>query len=65
MVSIRTVHQPQRPSFEEWLASLHLSDISKQKLREVSDTPETLLIGQEMVEILHELHMDDETLQAS
>ena len=65
MVSIRTVHQPQRPSFDEWLASLHLSDVSKQKLREVSDTPEILLVGQEMVEILHELHMDDETLQAS
>lgn len=65
MVSIRTVHQPQRPSFEEWLASLNLSTTTKQKLREVSDTPEILLIGQEMVEILHELHMDDETLQAS
>jgi len=65
MVSIRTVHQPQRPSFEEWLASLNLSTQTKQKLREVSDTPEILLIGQEMVEILHELHMDDETLQAS
>ena len=65
MVSIRTVHQPQRPSFEEWLASLNVSTTTKQKLREVSDTPEILLIGQEMVEILHELHMDDETLQAS
>ena len=65
MVSIRTVHQPERPSFEQWLASLNLSATTKQKLREVSDTPEILLIGQEMVEILHELHMDDETLQAS
>lgn len=65
MVSIRTVHQSQRPSFEEWLGRLNLSATTKQKLRDVSDTPEILLIGQEMVEILHELHMDDETLQAS
>lgn len=65
MVSIRTVHQPERPSFEEWLAKLNLPSSSKQKLREISDRPEILLIGQEMVEILHELHMDDETLQAS
>jgi GTP pyrophosphokinase len=65
MVSIRTVHEDQRPPFEEWLAGLKLSEASKQKLRDVSDTPEILLIGQEMVEILHELHMDDETLQAA
>ena len=65
MVSIRKVHKPQRPPFEEWLQSLALSDTTKQKLRDVSDTPEILLIGQEMVEILHELNMDDETLQAS
>ena len=65
MVSIRTVHEDQRPPFEEWLAGLNLSDASKQKLRDVSDKPEILLVGQEMVEILHELHMDDETLQAA
>jgi GTP pyrophosphokinase len=65
MVSIRTVHQPQRPPFEEWLDSLNLPESTKQKLRDTSATPETLLIGQEMVEILHELNMDDETLQAS
>ncbi|MFT5676705.1 MAG: GTP pyrophosphokinase [Paraglaciecola sp.] len=65
MVSIRKVHQAKRPAFDEWLDSLSLSEISKQKLRELSDTPEILLIGQEMVEILHQLHMDDETLQAS
>ncbi|GAA0855603.1 GTP diphosphokinase [Aliiglaciecola litoralis] len=65
MVSIRTVHQPQRPPFDEWLDSLHLSEATKQKLRDTSASPETLLIGQEMVEILHELNMDDETLQAS
>ena len=65
MVSIRTVHKPERPSFEEWLSSLNLSDATKQKLRDTSDAPEILLVGQEMVEILHELNMDDETLQAS
>jgi GTP pyrophosphokinase len=65
MVSIRTVHEDQRPPFDEWLACLKLPEASKQKLRDVSDTPEILLIGQEMVEILHELHMDDETLQAA
>ncbi|WP_299080980.1 GTP diphosphokinase [uncultured Paraglaciecola sp.] len=65
MVSIRKVHEEQRPPFDEWLAALNLPETSKQKLRDVSDTPEILLIGQEMVEILHELHMDDETLQAA
>jgi GTP pyrophosphokinase len=65
MVSIRKVHKPQRPPFDEWLASLSLSDTTKSKLQAISTTPEILLIGQEMVEILHELHMDDETLQAS
>lgn len=65
MVSIRTVHEDKRPPFDEWLAALNLPETSKQKLRDVSDTPEILLIGQEMVEILHELHMDDETLQAA
>lgn len=65
MVSTRKVHTPQRPPFEEWLQSLSLSEETRQKLRDVSDTPETLLVGQEMVEILHELNMDDETLQAS
>ncbi len=57
MVSIRTVHEDQRPPFDEWLAGLNLPEASKQKLRDVSDTPEILLIGQEMVEILHELHL--------
>ena len=65
MVAIRKVHESKRPPFDEWLDSLTLSDECKHKLREVSDTPEILLVGQEMVEILHELHMDDETLQAS
>lgn len=65
MVSVRTVHQTNRPQFEEWLAELKLSDSTKAKLANVSDNPEILLVGQEMVEILHELQMDDETLQAA
>lgn len=65
MVSIRKVHQAKRPPFDEWLDSLSLPETSKQKLRGLSDSPEILLVGQEMVEILHQLHMDDETLQAS
>jgi GTP pyrophosphokinase len=65
MVSIRSVHQSTRPAFEEWLAALPVSDKTKEKLRSISDQPDILLIGQEMVEILHELHMDDETLQAA
>ncbi len=65
MVTLRTVHNPERPSFDEWLDNLNLSESTKQKLRNTSDAPEILLVGQEMVEILHELNMDDETLQAS
>ncbi|MFC3121100.1 GTP diphosphokinase [Agaribacter flavus] len=65
MVSIRRVHQDERPQFSEWLAQLPLPDKTKDKLRSVAEAPDILLIGQEMVEILHELHMDDETLQAA
>lgn len=65
MVSIRSVHQTQRPEFHKWLQDLSLSAATKEKLRTVSEAPETLLIGQEMVEILQQLHMDDETLQAA
>ncbi|GAC15605.1 GTP diphosphokinase [Aliiglaciecola lipolytica] len=65
MVSIRTVHQPERPNFDQWLDCLNLPQSTKQKLRDTSESPEILLVGQEMVEILHELNMDDETLQAS
>lgn len=65
MVSIRSVHQTQRPAFHKWLDDLSLSESTKEKLRTISDSPETLLIGQEMVEILQQLHMDDETLQAA
>lgn len=65
MVSIRSVHQSSRPTFSQWLADLDVPEKTKTKLRHVSDQPDTLLVGQEMVEILHELHMDDETLQAA
>jgi len=65
MVSIRSVHQSSRPTFSQWLADLDVPEKTKIKLRHVSDQPDTLLVGQEMVEILHELHMDDETLQAA
>ncbi len=65
MVSIRSVHQTERPEFQDWLNQLSLSTSTKEKLRRVSDVPEILLMGQEMVEILQELHMDDETLQAA
>ena len=65
MVSIRSVHKSERPEFQKWLDDLTLSAKTKEKLRTVSDVPEILLMGQEMVEILQELHMDDETLQAA
>jgi GTP pyrophosphokinase len=65
MVSIRSVHQSQRPEFEVWLNDLTLSPTTKEKLRTISDEPELLLMGQEMVEILQQLHMDDETLQTA
>ncbi|MBU3020961.1 GTP diphosphokinase [Aestuariibacter sp. A3R04] len=65
MVSTRKVHEPDRPPFDVWLDSLSLSDTTKDKLKAVSHMPERLLIGQEMVEILHQLNMDDVTLQAA
>ncbi len=65
MVSTRKVHEPSRPSFERWLESLALSATTKEKLRNISSDPERLLVGQEMVEILHQLNMDDATLQAA
>ena len=65
MVSTRKVHEPDRPSFEAWLDSLSLGDTTKEKLKAVSHMPDRLLVGQEMVEILHQLNMDDATLQAA
>lgn len=65
MVSVRSVHQEVRPEFDEWLDNLIVSDKTKTKLANISEQPEILLIGQEMVEILQELQMDDETLLAA
>lgn len=65
MVSTRKVHAAERPPFEVWLDSLSLSEETKQKLHHVSSIPERLLVGQEMVEILCQLNMDDVTLQAA
>ncbi len=65
MVSTRKVHEAQRPAFDHWLESLALAEETKNKLKCVSDKPEKLLVGQEMVEILHQLNMDDATLQAA
>ncbi|MCZ8529541.1 GTP diphosphokinase [Alteromonas sp. PRIM-21] len=65
MVSTRKVHEADRPPFEAWLDSLELSAETKDKLSAVSSIPERLLVGQEMVEILCQLNMDDATLQAA
>ncbi|GFD92518.1 GTP pyrophosphokinase [Alteromonas sp. KUL156] len=65
MVSTRKVHEADRPPFEAWLDSLDLNAETKDKLSAVSSIPERLLVGQEMVEILCQLNMDDATLQAA
>ena len=65
MVSTRKVHEADRPPFEAWLDSLNLNAETKEKLSAVSSMPERLLVGQEMVEILCQLNMDDATLQAA
>lgn len=65
MVSVRSVHREVRPEFDEWLDNLRVSERTKEKLASISQQPEILLIGQEMVEILQELQMDDETLLAA
>lgn len=65
MVSVRTVHSEIRPGFEEWLDNLKVPDSTKEKLATILEQPEILLIGQEMVEMLQELQMGDETMLAS
>ena len=65
MVSTRKVHSTSRPLFEEWMDALHFSESTRQGLRTIAEEPETLFVGQEMVEILHQLNMDDVTLQAA
>ncbi|MBC3766864.1 GTP diphosphokinase [Neptunicella marina] len=66
MVSIRKVHEQQSDSFQDWLNQLTLAQACKQLLsgtaQKLGDVP---VVSMEMVEILHELHMDDETLQAA
>jgi GTP pyrophosphokinase len=65
MVTVRSVQQPDRPDFQSWLTGLMVSEETKSKLASLTENPEILLIGQEMVEILAELNMDDATLQAA
>lgn len=65
MVTTRKVHEPDRPAFLDWLDSLSISEATKDKLKAISHMPEQLLVGQEMVEILTQLNMDDATLQAA
>ncbi|MDM7861822.1 GTP diphosphokinase [Alteromonas sp. ASW11-36] len=65
MVSTRKVHEPERPPFEQWMQQLALPSETQQALREIAEKPEILLVGQEMVEILVQLNMDDVTLQTA
>jgi GTP pyrophosphokinase len=65
VVATRSTQQPKRPGFTQWLEKLSLTDSTKDKLRAMITSPDILLIGQEMVEILHELNMDDVSLQAA
>ncbi|MBT0585215.1 GTP diphosphokinase [Alteromonas oceanisediminis] len=65
MVSTRKLHSASRPAFQQWMEALSLSESTQARLRSVTDNPETLFVGQEMVEILHQLNMDDVTLQAA
>ncbi|GAB3031598.1 GTP diphosphokinase [Bowmanella dokdonensis] len=64
MVSIRKVHK-QTVAFPDWLASLNLPSDTAAKLSVLNQRHGCSLVGREMVEILHELHMDDETLQTA
>ncbi|MDF2178342.1 GTP diphosphokinase [Aliiglaciecola sp. CAU 1673] len=65
MVSIRKVHKQVSVPFEEWLTSLQLPKGTADKLQALQDRFNLPSAGREMVEILHELHMDDETLQTA
>lgn len=64
MVTIRKVHTSSI-TFEQWLASLSLSESVQQSLKDWQQQEQHNAFGQEMVEILQELHMDDETLLAA
>ncbi|ALS99529.1 GTP diphosphokinase [Lacimicrobium alkaliphilum] len=65
MVSIRKVHKQTATPFPDWLRSMQLPAATAGKLGELAQKFEVSLAGREMVEILHELHMDDETLQTA
>ena len=65
MVSTRKVHNESRPPFEAWMDELQFPESTKGCLRSIAKEPEQLLVGQEMVEILHQLNMDDVTLQTA
>lgn len=65
MVSTRRVHSESRPPFEAWMDQLGFPALTRECLRSIAQHPEQLLVGQEMVEILHQLNMDDVTLQAA
>ncbi len=47
------------------MAQLQLPQDTQKALRSIAEKPEILLVGQEMVEILVQLNMDDTTLQAA
>ncbi|AWL11018.1 GTP diphosphokinase [Saliniradius amylolyticus] len=65
MVSIRKVHKQEDASFQEWLASLPISARTRQRLTEIAGGQVVSEQAREMVEILLDLHMDTETLQAA
>ena len=65
MVSVRNVHLEGPVSFQQWVQSLPVSNDCKQAMQKIEDIHSVPEMGREMVEILTELHMDDETLQAA
>lgn len=65
MVSIRSTHQSESADFTSWLSELALAESTKKKLLNVVNYSHNVPMAQEMVEILQQLHMDDETLTAA
>ena len=65
MVSIRNVHHQASLPFAQWLQDLSISDECRQAMLALEQKHPIPAMGREMVEILLELHMDDETLQAA
>lgn len=65
MVTIRKA-QPQDFSFEEWAGSLQLSDEGLEKLTQWHHTQDAHSeSGMDILDILQDLHMDDETMLAA